>query len=82
MLTLYIRDNCKYSRAALDAGEELGIAFNLKHIEDEEVARELEERGGEVQVPYLIDEEGGVELYESDAIVQYLHHRFGKDGVG
>jgi glutathione S-transferase len=82
MLILYIRDNCRYSRAALDAGEELGINLDIKHIEEPEVADELLKRGGELQVPYLVDEEGCVELYESEAIVKYLHHRFGKNGVG
>jgi glutathione S-transferase len=82
MLTLYVRHGCGYSARVLEAGKELELDFELKYIEDDDIAQELEDRGGEVQVPYLIDDEQGVELYESDTIVQYLHHRFGKDGVG
>jgi hypothetical protein len=29
--------------------------------------------GGEDQLPYLVDTERGVTMYESDAILEYLH---------
>jgi glutathione S-transferase len=34
--------------------------------------RELVERAGKVQVPYLVDPNTGAEMFESDAIVRYL----------
>jgi glutathione S-transferase len=37
----------------------------------------VERRGGKQQFPYLIDPNAGVELYESDAIVQHLFDRYG-----
>lgn len=76
MPTLYIRPGCHYCAKVLHAGEDLGIAFNLKSIENPEVLAELVARGGKAQIPYLVDEGRGVEMYESDDIVEYLHSAF------
>ncbi|MDB5245451.1 MAG: glutathione S-transferase, partial [Parcubacteria group bacterium] len=81
MLTLYYKPECPFCKKVLKAGKELDLEFNLKNIHDEGVEDELIDRGGEAQVPYLIDDEGPVEMYESDAIVKYLHHTFGKGEV-
>ncbi|MDB5189853.1 MAG: hypothetical protein JWN49_179, partial [Parcubacteria group bacterium] len=81
MLTLYYKPGCPFCQKVLGAGEELGLEFTMKNIHDEGVEDELIDRGGEAQVPYLIDDEGPVEMYESDAIVKYLHHTFGKGEV-
>ncbi|MDR3546704.1 MAG: glutathione S-transferase N-terminal domain-containing protein [Candidatus Pacebacteria bacterium] len=77
-LTLYVKTGCPYCAKVFSAGEELGITFDQKNIADDSVAQELIERGGKRQVPYLIDNENGTEMYESDDIVAYLHQRFGK----
>jgi glutathione S-transferase len=76
MLTLYIRPGCHYCAKVLHAAAELGIAFDLKSITNPEVAKELEARGGKQQVPYLVDAEHGVEMYESDDIIAHLHATF------
>jgi glutathione S-transferase len=82
MLTLYYKAGCPYCAKVFDAGKELGLTFETKNIADDGVMDELVERGGEDQVPYLIDDEGPVEMYESSAIVKYLHHTFGNGEVG
>jgi glutathione S-transferase len=38
---------------------------------------EVARRGGKQQFPWLVDPNGGVEMYESDAIVAYLFQRYG-----
>lgn len=81
MLTLYMRPTCGYSKKVMEAGNKLGIAFDLKNVEDDAIAQELEERGGMMQTPYLVDDEQPVEMYESDRIIDYLHHRFGEGAV-
>ncbi len=81
MLTLYYKPGCPFCNKVLKAGEDLNLTFNKKNIQDEDIEAELIERGGEDQVPYLIDDEGPVEMYESDAIVKYLHHTFGNGAV-
>ena len=54
----------------------LDLEFDERNITDPGVAEELIARGGKLQVPYLIDEARGKELYESEAIVAYLHETF------
>jgi glutaredoxin 3 len=78
MLTLYVKTGCPYCAKVLAAGEELAISFDEKNIADPAVAEELIAKGGKRQVPYLIDTDANVEMYESDAIVEYLHQKFGK----
>ena len=42
------------------------------------VRKELLERAGKVQVPYLVDPNTGTEMFESDAIRGYLTETYGK----
>ncbi|KND47461.1 MAG: hypothetical protein AB199_03460 [Parcubacteria bacterium C7867-004] len=76
-LILYIKVGCGYCAKVLQAGQELGLVFDLKTVANPAVAEELIARGGKRQMPYLVDVDAGVEMYESDAIVEYLHQKFG-----
>ena len=76
MLTLYVKTGCPFCHKVLDAGEELGIAFDEKDIADDAVAAELVSRGGKRQVPYLVDTDRGVAMYESDDIVAYVREHY------
>ncbi len=78
MLILYIKTGCPFCHKVLDAGRELGISFEEKNIADDAVVAELVARGGKRQVPYLVDSERGVEMYESDVIVAYLQEHYTK----
>lgn len=78
MLTLYTKTGCPFCHHVLVAGEELGISFEEKNIADDAVAAELISRGGKRQVPYLIDNEHGVEMYESDDIIEYLKEHYAR----
>lgn len=78
MLTLYVKTGCPFCRKVLDTGEELGITFEEKNIADDTVAAELIARGGKRQVPYLVDGEKGIEMYESGDIDAYLHTNYPK----
>lgn len=79
MLTLYVKTGCPFCHKVLDAGTELGVLFEEKNIADDAVATELVARGGKRQVPYLVDSERGVEMYESDDIVVYLREHYSKN---
>ncbi|HUY62224.1 MAG TPA: glutathione S-transferase N-terminal domain-containing protein [Candidatus Paceibacterota bacterium] len=76
MLTLYVKTGCPFCARVLATGQELGIDFDQKNIADDAVAAELIARGGKRQVPYLVDADNGVEMYESADIDAYLraHH--------
>ncbi len=78
MLTLHVKTGCPFCHKVLDAGKELGITFEEKNIANDAVASELIARGGKRQVPYLVDSEKGIEMYESDDIVAYVHEHYSK----
>ncbi len=78
MLTLYVKTGCPFCAKVLNMGKELGITFDEKNIADDAVAAELIARGGKRQVPYLVDSERGVEMYESGDIVAYLRANYAK----
>ena len=78
MLTLYVKTGCPFCHKVLTTGEELGISFEQKNIADDAVAAELVKRGGKRQVPYLVDSERGVEMYESGDIAAYLREHYPK----
>ena len=75
-MILYEKIGCPYCIKVLQFAEENGITFDLKNIADDTVAAELVQRGGKRQVPYLVDDERGVEMYESDDIVKYLQAQY------
>lgn len=72
MLTLYVKTGCPYCAKVLAVGEELGLEFKIKNVADQAIATELVTRGGKLQMPYLVDGDAAVEMYESDDIIAYL----------
>lgn len=76
MLTLYVKTGCPFCHKILATGEELGITFEEKNIADAAIAAELIVRGGKRQVPYLVDSERNIEMYESDDINAYLRAQY------
>ena len=79
MLTLYVKTGCPYCIKVLNTGTELGIVFDEKNIADDAVANELIKRGGKRQVPYLVDNERNIEMYESADIDAYLRENYAKN---
>jgi len=77
MIILYTKTMCPYCRKVLDKVAELGITIDERNMADQKNLAELMEKGGKRQVPFLIDEEKGVSMYESDGIVEYLKQRAG-----
>jgi glutathione S-transferase len=53
--------------------ENLKVELDLKDISEDETARqELIEKGGKQQVPFLVDTEKDVSMYESSDIIDYM----------
>lgn len=78
-LTLYTKPGCPFCAAVLHKVDELGVQIDERSISEEENANALVEHGGKRQVPYLIDTERDVSMYESEDINQYLEEHY-KDG--
>ena len=78
MLTMYVKTGCPFCAMALKKVDELGLQIEEKNIADDAVAEELIAKGGKRQVPYLIDSERGVAMYESGDIAEYLDEHYRK----
>jgi len=77
MLTLYYKETCPFCQRVLQMAENLGVEFDLKDIEsDDAIAAELIEKGGKRQVPYLVDSEKDVQMYESSDIIDYIREHY------
>ena len=79
MLILYYKPTCPFCRRVTAVIDRLGLEVEMKDISaDEAVAAELEEKGGHRRVPYLVDTDKDVAMYESDDIVTHLQKEYGE----
>lgn len=79
MLALYYKPSCIFSRQVIATIARLDMEVELRDISTSpEHEHDLVARGGKHQVPYLVDEAEGVEMYEADAIVAYLQKQYGR----
>lgn len=78
MIKLYVKTGCPYCMATLAKVDELGVKINEQNISDPQILAELMEKGGKRQVPYMIDEDQNVSMYESGDIIDHLEMHYGK----
>ena len=72
MLDLYILDNCPYCHKVLKFLDEHGFKYNKIDTSNKFSEEALIKLGGKRQVPFLIDKDRNIQLYESDDIIEYL----------
>jgi len=76
-LILYNMEGSPYCRKAREALSELDLEYVVRNLPKGSPKRaSLVERGGKMQVPYLVDPNTGREMYESDGIVAYLEGEY------
>ena len=75
MIQLYVKTGCPFCEKALAVVEKYNIPIEEKNIADEGILKELLEKGGKQQTPFIVD--GEVQMYESDDIVAYLEEKYG-----
>lgn len=81
MLTLYYKPSCAFCQRVLQIAENLKVELVLKDVsEDEKAMSELLEKGGQSQVPYLVDTEKDVAMYESSDIIDYIRENYANTG--
>lgn len=77
-LTLYNFEASPYCRKVREALHELDLDFHCRNVAKGSARRpELVARGGTMMVPYLVDDNSGAAMYESDDIVAYLRRTYG-----
>ena len=72
MLELYVSETCPYCRKVMDFFEENNINYAKKNVAEPENLNILLKTGGKAQVPFLIDTDKNVSMYESDDIIEYV----------
>ena len=72
MLDLYILDTCPYCKKVMSYLDEEKIEYNKINIEDKSNEEALIKLGGKRQVPFLIDKNRNIQMYESLDIIEYL----------
>ena len=72
MINIFILPTCHYCNKVLTYMNEHGIPYNATDISKPENEEALIKIGGKRQVPFIMDKDHGVEMYESNDIIEYL----------
>lgn len=73
MLILYTTPMCPYCERVKEYFSRAGITYETRDVSTNAAYRdELFTLGGKMQVPFLVDKERGVRLYESNDIIAYV----------
>ena len=71
MLDLFILESCPYCKKVIEYMDENKIPYNKIDISNKESEESLIKIGGKRQVPFLIDNDRNIQMYESADIIEY-----------
>lgn len=78
MLILYSKSACPFCVNVMNFLDDRGIVYEERDVyENDEWMEELMQSGGKRQMPYLVDTNRGVSMYESRDIIQYIEQYYG-----
>lgn len=72
MLELFVLETCPYCQKVMDFLEKEHIKYRKIDISDKSSEESLIKIGGKRQVPFLVDSDRNVQMYESNDIIEYL----------
>ena len=72
MLELFILETCPYCQKVIKFLDNQHMQYNKIDITNENNKETLIRMGGKRQVPFLVDKERNIQMYESDDIIEYL----------
>ena len=72
MIELFMMPTCPYCHKVMDYMDAHGIEYTTIDINDRQNEEVLIKIGGKRQVPFIVDREHNVEMYESDDILEFL----------
>lgn len=72
MLELFVLENCPYCQKVMKFLEQEEMKYQKIDISNKESEDSLIQIGGKRQVPFLIDTERNIQMYESNDIIEYL----------
>ncbi len=72
MIRLFMLNTCGYCRRVIEYLDENNIPYEKIDISEKENEEALVRIGGKRQVPFIIDTDKNIEMYESNDILEYL----------
>ena len=72
MLELFILETCPYCKKVMNFLDEQHMKYKKIDITNKESEETLIRMGGKRQVPFLVDSDRNIQMYESDDIIEYL----------
>lgn len=72
MIRLFMLNTCGYCRRVVEYLDENNIPYEKIDISEKENEEALVRIGGKRQVPFIIDTDKNIEMYESNDILEYL----------
>ena len=72
MLRLFILETCPYCKKVMDFLDNQHMKYEKIDITDKESESALIRIGGKRQVPFLVDTDRNIQMYESKDIIEYL----------
>ena len=72
MLDLFVLETCPYCKKVMDFLEKENIKYRKIDISNKDSENSLIQIGGKRQVPFLVDNERNIQMYESNDIIEYL----------
>ncbi len=72
MLDLFILETCPYCIKVMDFLNKTELKYRKIDISDKDSENSLIQIGGKRQVPFLVDNERNIQMYESNDIIEYL----------
>ena len=79
MIQLYTSDYCPHCKKVEAYLTEQGFEYEHLNVGQNPAYREtVVKLGGKMQIPFLVDQELGISLYESDDIIAYLKQQYEK----
>lgn len=77
MLKLYYADYCPFCRKVIDNFDRMGVKYELVDAAPDTPGREeLLSLGGKAQVPFLVDPDRDIQMYESSDIIEYAKEHY------
>lgn len=82
-IVLYEFESCPFCRKVREALSDLDLETEIRPCPKggTRFRNEVVRRGGKEQFPWMVDPNTGVEMYESEEIVQYLYRQYGDAGA-
>ena len=72
MIDLFILESCPYCKKVMKYMDENGIKYNKIDIANKASEESLVQIGGKRQVPFMVDKDRNIQMYESSDIIEYV----------